>query len=86
MKTMEVGGTNYPQPDALIPDYPAVTNFLQGWGRTLNYRGTFNNVKHAKSFCLEHFNGLDLQGSIIHKNTTVQLQPEEAWQRMRTFK
>jgi hypothetical protein len=27
----------------------------------MNYRAVFNNVKQAKAFCREHFNGLDLQ-------------------------
>ncbi len=57
----EVDDTNYWQPDALIPDHPAVTNFLRSQGRTMNYRAAFNNVKQAKSFCQEHFNGLNLQ-------------------------
>jgi hypothetical protein len=59
---MEVDNTNYRQPDALIPDHPAVTNFLLSQGRRMNYRGACNNVKHAKSFCHEHFNSLDLTG------------------------
>jgi hypothetical protein len=28
----------------------------------MNYRAAFNNIKQTKSFCWEHFNGLDLQG------------------------
>jgi hypothetical protein len=60
--TMEVDDTNYQQPDALIPNHPAVTNFLWSHKRTMNYRAVFNNVKQAKFFCREHFNGLDLQG------------------------
>jgi hypothetical protein len=28
--TMEVDGTGYPQPDALISDHPAFTDFLRG--------------------------------------------------------
>jgi hypothetical protein len=59
--TMEVNGTNYHQPDALISDHLAVTVFLQGQGRTMNYREAFNTVKQAKAFCREHFNSLDLQ-------------------------
>ncbi len=27
----------------------------------MNYRAAFNNVKHPKSYCWEHFNGLDFQ-------------------------
>jgi hypothetical protein len=61
VETMEVDNTNCRQPDALIPNHPAV-NFLQSQRRTMNYRGAFNNVKQAKSFFREHFNGLDLQG------------------------
>jgi hypothetical protein len=57
-----INNTNYWQPDALIPNHPAVPNFLQSQGRTMNYRAAFNNVKQAKSFCQEHFKGLDLQG------------------------
>jgi hypothetical protein len=60
--TMEVDDTNYQQPDALIPDHPAVTNFLRSQGWMVNYRAVFNNVKHAKSFYWEHFNSLNLQG------------------------
>jgi hypothetical protein len=85
METMQVDGTNYQQPDALIPGHPAVTKFLRSQGRTMNYKGTFNNVKQGKSFCREYFNGLDLQGSIIPRNTTVLLQPGEAGQRMHTL-
>ncbi len=62
METIKVDNTDYWQPDALIPDHPAVTNFLQVQGRAMNYRGTFNNVKHVKSFCRKHFNGSDLEG------------------------
>jgi hypothetical protein len=58
---MEVNETNYCQPDALISDHPAVTVFLCGQGRTMNYREAFNTVKQAKAFCQKHFNGLDLQ-------------------------
>jgi hypothetical protein len=58
---MEVNGTNYRQPDALISDHPSVTAFLCGQGRMVNYRDAFNTVKQAKAFCREHFNGLDLQ-------------------------
>ncbi len=61
VSTMEVDGTNYHQPDALISDNPLVTAFLCGQGRTMNDRDTFNTVKQAKAFCWEHFNGLDLQ-------------------------
>ncbi len=61
MLTMEFDKTNYPQLDTLIPDHPAVTNFLQSQGRTMNYRAAFNTVKQTKTFCREHFNGLDLQ-------------------------
>jgi hypothetical protein len=61
VSTMEVNGTDYRQPDALMPDHPLVTAFLCGQGRTMNYRDAFNNVKQAKAFCWEHFNGLDLQ-------------------------
>jgi hypothetical protein len=50
--------TDYTQPDALILNHPAVTNFLWSQGRTINYRAAFKNVKQAKSFCREHFNGL----------------------------
>jgi hypothetical protein len=60
--TMEVDDSHYRQPDALIPNHPAFTNFVQSQERTMNYRAAFNNVKQAKSFCREHFNGLDLQG------------------------
>jgi hypothetical protein len=59
--TMEVDGTNYYQPNALILDHLAVTDFLRGQGRTMNYREAFNTVKQAKIFCREHFNGLNLQ-------------------------
>jgi hypothetical protein len=59
--TMEVNGTNYRQPDALIPGHLAVTDFFWGQGRKMNYREGFNTVKQAKAFCQEHFNGLDLQ-------------------------
>jgi hypothetical protein len=61
VSNMEVDGTDYRQPDALISDHPSVTAFLRGQGRTTNYRGTFITVKQAKAFCWEHFNGLDLQ-------------------------
>jgi hypothetical protein len=61
VSTMEVNGTNYRQPDALISDHPSVKAFLCGQGRTMNYRDAFNTVKQAKAFCQEHFNGLDLQ-------------------------
>ncbi len=59
--TMEVDGTNFRQLDALISDHPAVTGFLWGQGRTMNYREALNTVKQAKAFCQEHFNSLDLQ-------------------------
>jgi hypothetical protein len=62
MATMEVDDTNYRQPDVLIPDHPAFTNFLWSQGRMMNYRAAFNNVKQAKSFCQEHLNSLNLQG------------------------
>ncbi len=58
--TMEVNRTDYHQPDALISDHPAVTDFLWSQGRTMNYREVFNTVKQAKAFCREHFNSLDL--------------------------
>ncbi len=61
VSAMEVNGTNYCQPDALISDHPSVTAFLHGQGRTMNFRDAFNTVKQAKTFCREHFNGLDLQ-------------------------
>jgi hypothetical protein len=60
VSTMEVNGTDYQQPDALISNHPSVTAFLCGQGMTMNYRDTFNTVKQAKAFCQEHFNGLDL--------------------------
>jgi hypothetical protein len=63
--TMEVNKTEYWQPDAFIPNHPAVTNFLQSPGRTMNYRAAFNNVKRVKSFYREHFNSLDLQ-AVFH--------------------
>ncbi len=59
---MEVNKTDYQQPDALIPNHPAATNFLWNQGRTVNYRAAFNNGKQAKSFYREHFKGLELQG------------------------
>ena len=52
VSTMEVNGTDYRQPDALISDHPSVTAFLHGQGRTMNYRDAFNTVKQAKAFCL----------------------------------
>jgi hypothetical protein len=58
---MEVDRTDYRQPDALISDHPAVTVFLQGQGRTMNYMEAFNTVTQAMAFCREHFNGLNLQ-------------------------
>jgi hypothetical protein len=58
---MEVNGTDYHQLDALISDHPAVTHFLWGQGRTMNYRDTFNTAKQAKVFCREHFNSLNLK-------------------------
>jgi hypothetical protein len=61
LSTMEVNNTNYHQMDALISDHPAVTVFLQGQGKTMNYREAFNTVKQAKAFCWDHFNGFDLQ-------------------------
>jgi hypothetical protein len=61
MLTMEVNKTNYHQPDALIPDHPAVTIFLRSQVRTMNHRAACNTVKQAKAFCQAHFNGLDLQ-------------------------
>ncbi len=62
MTTMEVNKTDCRKLDALIPNHPAVINFLRSQGRMMKYRAAFNNVKQAKSFCWEHFNGLDLQG------------------------
>jgi hypothetical protein len=62
MATMQVNNTNYRQLDTLIPDHLAVTNFLWSQGRTMTYRAAFKNVKQAKSFFWEHFDGLDLQG------------------------
>jgi hypothetical protein len=44
--TMEVNNTDYRQPDAVIPNHPAGTNFLQSQGRRMNYRAALNNVKH----------------------------------------
>jgi hypothetical protein len=61
VSTIEVNGTNYCQPDALISDHSLVTAFLCGQGRMMNYRDAFNTVKQAKAFCQEHFNCLDLQ-------------------------
>ncbi len=61
VSTMEVDGTGYHQPDALISDHPAVTVFLWGQGGTMNHREAFNTVKQAKAFCQKHFNGLNLQ-------------------------
>jgi hypothetical protein len=61
VSTMEVNGTDYCQPDALISDHPAVTHFLWGQGGTINNREALNTVKQAKAFCREHFIGLDLQ-------------------------
>jgi hypothetical protein len=61
VSTMEVNETDYCHPDALISDHPAVTNFLQSQGRTMNYRAAFNTVKKVKAFFQEHFNSLDLQ-------------------------
>ena len=83
--TMEVDGTDYHQPDALITDHPAVTAFFCGQGGTMNYRDTFNTVKQAKPFCWEHFNGLIFRQSIILGSTTVLLQPGEVGQRARMF-
>jgi hypothetical protein len=60
---MEVDGTDYRQPDASISDHPAVTDFLWGQGRTMNYREAFNTVKQVKAFCWEHFNSLNLQAA-----------------------
>jgi hypothetical protein len=60
VSTMEVNGTDYSQPDALISDHPSVTAFLCGQGKTMNYRDPFNTIKQAKAFCQEHFNGLNL--------------------------
>jgi hypothetical protein len=62
---MEVNRTDNHQPDALILDHPAVTHFLRGQGRKMNYREGFNTVKQAEAFCWEHFNGLNLQ-AIYH--------------------
>jgi hypothetical protein len=45
VSNMEVDDTDYHQPDALISDHPAVTVFLWGQGRTMNYREAFNTVK-----------------------------------------
>jgi hypothetical protein len=61
VSTMEVNRTNFCQPDALISNHSSVTAFLHGHGRTLKYRDAFNTVKQAKTFCWEHFNGLNLQ-------------------------
>jgi hypothetical protein len=36
VSTMEVNGTNYRQPDALILDHPSVTAFFHGQGRMMN--------------------------------------------------
>ncbi len=58
---MEVNKTNYRQPDALIPNHPAVTDFLWDQGMTIDYRAPFKNVKQAKSFRWEHFSCLDSQ-------------------------
>jgi hypothetical protein len=65
MLTMETNKTNYHQPDALISDHPAVTNFLWSQGRTMKYRDSFNTVKQAKAFCWKQFNGLNIQ-AIYH--------------------
>jgi hypothetical protein len=61
VSTIEVDGTDYRQPDALISVHPSVTAFLCGQRRTMNYKDAFNTVKQAKAFCREHFNSLDLQ-------------------------
>jgi hypothetical protein len=45
VSAMKVDGTNYRQPDALISDHPAVTDFLWGQGRMMNYRKAFNTAK-----------------------------------------
>ncbi len=50
VSTMEVDGTDYRQPDALISDHPSVTAFLCGQGRMMNYRDAFNTIKQAKAF------------------------------------
>ncbi len=67
--TMEVDDTNYRQPDALIPNHPAVTNFPRSQGRTMNYRAALKNVNQAKSFCWKHFNGLDLSWGLSSPGT-----------------
>jgi hypothetical protein len=59
--TMEVDKTNYGQMDTFIPDHPAVTNYFLESRRDNELRAVFNNVKQAKSFCREHFNGLNFQ-------------------------
>ncbi len=46
VSTMEVNGTNYRQPDALISDHPAVTVFLWGQGRMMNYR---QGIQHSQA-------------------------------------
>jgi hypothetical protein len=61
VSTMEVDGTDYRQPDALISDHLSVTASLRGQGRSMNYRDAFNTVKQAKAFCRKHFNGLNLK-------------------------
>jgi hypothetical protein len=61
ISTMEVGGTDYRQPDVFISDHLLGTAFLCGQGRMMNYRDAFNTVKQVKAFCRNHFNSLDLQ-------------------------
>ncbi len=71
--TMEVDDTNYRQPDALLPDHPAVTNFLWSQERTMSYRAAFKNVSRPSPSAGSTVTVLIFRGSIISGNTTVLL-------------
>ncbi len=79
---MDTDSTDYWQPEAAISDHSLVTKFLQGQTRSMNYRGAFNCLKHAKNFCCKHFKGSQLQDYIILKNIIVHLQAGEIEEKM----
>jgi hypothetical protein len=76
--TMEVNKTNYRQPDALIPNHPAVKNFLQSQGRTMNSGQHSTMSSRPSPSARSTLTVLIFRRSIIPGNITVQLQPGEA--------
>jgi hypothetical protein len=82
METMEVNKTSYQQPDALIPDHPAVTNFFQGHGTIIGAHSIMSSMPVPSVASTPR--SQNSRRLIIPKDITGQLQSGEVEQRMHT--